>query len=383
MLFKEVIGHKDLKSQLIQSVKDGRISHAQLFLGAEGSGNLALALAYTQYIFCADRKEDDSCNECPSCNKIAKLVHPDLHFSFPFIRSGKDKETADTFVRQFREAVLANPYLNLLSWYESLGQQDKQGLINVNESQRIIEKLSLKSFEGGYKVYLIWMPEKLNGPAANKLLKTIEEPPNKTIIILVANDSEQIIPTILSRTQLTKLNRLDDLDLAQGLIDEFETENQLASNLAVMSEGNYNLARDLALHAGESNENFVLFRDWMRLCFKKDIKGVSKWVDSTARIGRVKQKDFLKYALHMVRQCALFNYGVEELVKIKGEERVFMQKFSPFINNENLEDYIELFTEARQNIDRNANAKILFTDLSYKLLVFLKAANQKIARSKA
>lgn len=380
MLFKEVIGHKGVKEKLIRSVNEGRISHAQLFLGPEGSGNLAIALAYIQYIYCENRKEDDACGECSSCKKIKSLSHPDLHFSFPFIKSGKEGETSDNFVIEFRKAVLENPYLNLLNWYDYLGNQDKQGIISVKESELINKKLSLKSFEGGYKTYVIWMPERLNNAAANKLLKIIEEPPEKTIIILIANDSEQILPTILSRTQLVKLARLSDEEIAEGLINEFETEHQLAGNLASMSEGNYFHARSLALEAGENNENFLLFRDWMRLCFKKDIQGVSKWVDDISKIGRARQKDFLKYALHLVRQCSLLNYGVEELVTLKGDERVFMQKFAPYINHLNLEDYISLFNEARNHIDRNANGRILFTDLSYRVLMFLKEANQLIAK---
>lgn len=380
MLFKEVIGHKEVKESLIRSINEGRISHAQLFLGSEGSGNLAMALAYVQYIYCENKLESDSCGICASCRKIESLIHPDLHFSFPFIKAGKDGETSDNFINHFREAIIGNPYINLLNWYDYLGNQDKQGIISVKESAQIIKKLSLKSFEGGYKTYILWMPEKLNASAANKLLKTIEEPPEKTIIILVANDSEQIIPTILSRTQLVKLAPLKDEEVAEGLIEEFETEHQLAANLASMSEGNYFLARSLALKAGENNENFVFFRDWMRLCFKKDIKGVSTWVDDMSRIGRARQKDFLKYSLHLIRQCSLSNYGVEDLVTLKGDERVFMQKFALFVNHTNLEEYIYLFEEARKHIDRNANARILFTDLSYRVLMFLKDANLLIKK---
>jgi len=380
MLFKEVIGHKELKASLIQSVSDGRISHAQLFLGSEGSGNLALALAYIQYIYCENKGEEDSCGVCPSCRKIQHLSHPDLHFSFPVIKAGKEGETADEFITEFRKAIIDNPYINLLNWYEYLGNQNKQGIISVKESNHIIKKLSLKSFEGGFKSYLIWMPENLNSAAANKLLKTIEEPPEKTIIILVANDSEQIIPTILSRTQLVKLARLSNAEIAEGLIEAFETEKQLAENLAAMSEGNYFQARNLALNAGENNENFIYFRNWMRLCFKKDIKGVSNWVDDMAKIGRAQQKDFLKFALHLLRQCALNNYNVEGLITIKGDERVFMQNFAPYINHLNFEDYITLFSEAQFHIDRNANAKILFTDLSYQLLVLLKAAADQLKK---
>lgn len=381
MQFKEVIGHNEIKTSLIHAVNEGRISHAQLFLGPEGSGNLAMALAYVQYVYCENKGESDSCGICSSCKKIEQLSHPDLHFSFPFIKVGKDGETSDDYIKKFREAIIKNPFINLLNWYDYLGNQDKQGIISVKESVLIIKKLSLKSFEGGYKTYIIWMPEKLNNAAASKLLKTIEEPPDKTIIILVANDSEQILPTILSRTQLVKLAPLHDNEVAEGLISEFEMEQQLAENLAAMAEGNFFKARSLALQSGESNENFIVFREWMRLCFKKDIKGVSKWVDEISKIGRAKQKDFLKYALHLIRQCSLLNYGVDDLLTIKGDERVFMQKFAPFVNHLNLEDYISLFNEARNHIDRNANARILFTDLSYRLLMILKSANQELKKT--
>jgi DNA polymerase-3 subunit delta' len=382
MKFSEVIGHNEVKESLIRSVEEGRISHAQLFLGPEGSGNLGMALAYVQYIYCENKSSNDSCGECPSCRKIGQLSHPDLHFSFPFIKMGKEGETADNFVIRFREAVIENPYLNLLSWYDYLGNQDKQGLISVKESVQIIKKLSLKSFEGGFKTYIIWMPEKLNTSAASKLLKTIEEPPEKTIIILVANDSDQLLPTIISRTQLVKLAPLSEEEVAQGLIDKFEMESQLAENLAAMSEGNFFHAKSLAIQAGEDNDNFIIFRDWMRLCFKKDIKGVSNWVDDISKIGRSRQKDFLTYALHIVRQCSMLNYGAEELLTIKGDERVFMQKFAPFINHHNLQEYIQLFSEAGYHIDRNANGRILFTDISYRLLMLLKSANQEIKKVK-
>ena len=375
MLFRSVIGHQEIKDKLIKSIKNGRISHAQLFLGPEGSGNLAMALAYVQYLFCEDRKEDDSCGVCSSCLKISKLAHPDLHFSFPFIAKKKD-DISNNYIDPFREAVLDNPYLNQINWYSQLGEEKKQGIINVAESAEISKKLSLKAYEGGYKVSLIWTSENLNISAANKLLKLLEEPPDKTVIILVANESERMLKTILSRTQLVKIPRLSNEEITNGLIDKFEMEHDLAENLAAMSDGNYFMARENALNVGSSNENFELFRDWMRLCFKKDIKGVTQWVQKVAVIGREKQKHFLTYGLHLIRQCAVLNYGAENLVNMGGDERVFMQKFSPFITHQNLKDYISAFDLAYQHIQRNANPRILFTDLSFEVLIMLNSVEK-------
>lgn len=375
MLFRSVIGHKYIKDKLIKAVKIGRISHAQLFLGPEGSGNLAMALAYVQYLFCEDRNEDDSCGVCPSCLKNSKLAHPDLHFSFPFIAKKKE-DISSNYINQFRDAVLKDPYLNLMKWYAELGEEKKQGIINVYESAEVSKKLSLKSYEGGYKVSLIWMSENLNIPAANKLLKILEEPPDKTVIILVANEPEKMLKTILSRTQLMKIPRLSNEEITNGLINNFEMEHDLAENLAAMSDGNYLIARENALNVGSSNENFELFKDWMRLCFKKDIKGVTLWVQKTATIGREKQKHFLTYGLHLIRQCAVLNYGAENLVNMGGDERVFMQKFSPFITHKNLQEYISAFNLAYQHIQRNANPRILFTDLSFEVLIMLNSVEK-------
>ena len=375
MLFRSVIGHQEIKDKLLKSVKNGRISHAQLFLGPEGSGNLPMALAYVQYLFCEDRNEGDSCGVCPPCLKNAKLIHPDVHFSFPFIAKKKE-DISNNYMNEFRDAAFKDPYLNLIKWYTELGEDKKQGIINVYESAEISKKLSLKAYEGGYKVSLIWMPENLNIPAANKLLKILEEPPDKTIIILVANESEKMLKTILSRTQLVKIPRLSNEEIKSGLIEKFEMEHNLAENLAAMSDGNYLIARENALNVGSSNENFELFRDWMRLCFKKDIKGVTKWVQNIATIGREKQKHFLTYGLHLIRQCAVLNYGAENLVNMGGDERVFMQKFSPFITHKNLQNYITAFNLAYQHIQRNANPRILFTDLSFEVLIMLNSKGE-------
>ena len=246
----------------------------------------------------------------------------------------------------------------------------------VSKTGEISKKLAIKSYEGGYKVSLIWMPENFIIAAANKLLKILEEPPDNTVIILVAHEQEKMLKTILSRTQLVLVPRLSDLEIKQGLISKFEMEKDLAENLAAVSDGNYLMARESALNVQNINENFELFRDWMRLCFKKDIKGVTGWVQKIAIIGREKQKHFLNYGLHLVRQCAVLNYGAENLVNMGGDERVFMQKFAPFVTHNNLQQYIEAFNLAHQHIERNANPRILFTDLSFEVLIMLNSAGK-------
>lgn len=373
MLFKTVIGHQLIKEKLIGSIQQGRIGHAQLFLGAEGSGNLAMALAYLQYLFCHNPQEKDACGVCPSCLKAEKLVHPDIHFSFPFFAKN-NKDFANNYVDTFREAVLNDPYLSAFSWFTTLGSESKQGLINVMESSEISRKLQLKSYEGGFKAALIWLPEYLNIQAANKLLKLLEEPPDHTVILLVTSKHEQLIPTLRSRTQLVKLPRLTNLEIKNGLIRKFEMEHELAENLAAISDGNFFIAQEQAKNLSDQNENFLLFREWMRFCFKKDIKGVSQWVQKIGAMGRERQKHFLAYALHLTRQCALLNYDSESLVTMGGEERVFMYKFAPFVTHINLQQYVENYNLAILHIERNANPRILFTDLSFQILVLL---NQK------
>lgn len=375
MLFRSVIGHTDIKNKLIRSVNNGRISHAQLFLGPEGSGNLAMALAYIQYLFCENRGENDACGTCTNCIKVAKMEHPDVHFSFPFFAKNT-KDTASNYVKPFRKAILQDPYLNTVKWFASLEKENKQGIINVSEIADFTRKLTLKSYEGGFKVGLIWMPENMNDTAAHKILKTLEEPPPQTVIILVANDQEGLFKTIVSRTQIVVIPRLGNEEIKNGLIDMLEMEPDLAENLAAVSDGNFFLAKEQAQNIGKSNENFELFRDWMRLCFKKDLYNISKWTQKIGGIGREKQKHFLNYALFLIRQCAVLNYGAENLVTMGGDERVFMQRFAPFVTHENLQEYIDEFELAYRHIQQNANARILFTDLSYRILVLLNKAKK-------
>ncbi|MDQ3191562.1 MAG: DNA polymerase III subunit delta [Bacteroidota bacterium] len=375
MLFKEITGQQELKKRLIQSVKGNRISHAQLFLGPEGCGKLALAIAYMQYVNCNNRTEEDSCGICPSCIKYNKLIHPDLHFVFP-VNTSKENTgivKSDTYLSKWRSSLIEDPYLSLNGWYETMGIENKQGVINVNDSAEIVKKLSLKSYEADYKVMIIWMAEKMNIAAANKLLKILEEPPDKTIFILIAEQHELLPPTITSRTQLIKVKKIKDSDLIERLLQKHELTQEKAAQVAFLADGNSVMAKKLMQENG--NEDFFtsFFIQWMRISFGVNVPEAMEWVNSIATVGREKQKDFISYSLQMTRECMLSNYAPgNNLNKANGSEAAFLQKFSPFIHGGNCLQITEELTKAAMHIERNANPRILFLDLSLRMMKLLK-----------
>ena len=372
MQFKDVIAHEAEKRHLIHTVQENRISHAQMFLGPAGSGTVPLAIAYAQYILCQNKQENDSCGTCASCAKIQKHNHPDLHFSFP-VHLSKERhiDTSDNVLVDWREIIDENPYFGIDDWNAKLGNENKQGVIGVKESQNIVSKISLKSFEGGYKILIIWLPELMNGPASNKLLKFIEEPPDKTLFLLVAEDQEQIITTIRSRTQIVKLPRLKEKEIAAYL----ETEKGISANdsiiIAHLAEGDLGKAFHLISEQTEANFNFENFVNWMRLCYQRNIAKSIDWVDLIAASGRENQKSFLMFCLNMFRQCIIGHYAGSELVVLTDEQNAFLSKFSPFINSKNIVGLTTAFNEGHYHIERNANAKILFLDLSIKTFSLL------------
>jgi DNA polymerase-3 subunit delta' len=368
MQFSEIVGQHEVKEYLLKSVKDGRISHAQLFLGNEGSGNLALALAYAQYISCENKLENDSCGECSACRKYAKLIHPDLHFSYPFFAKHKD-DTAITFIEEWREAFLANPYLNLDEWRNQLDAENKQANINIAECHQIIKKLSLKPFEGEYKVLIMWLPEYLD-KEGNTLLKIIEEPPQKTLFLLVAQNQDQILNTILSRTQLVKVNRLKDNYIEDYLSEKFSLEQERAQLIAYLSEGNMNMA--LSLLKEEINNNFSLFSDWLRMCFTNKGVQIVDFVEIAAKLGRENQKNLLRYGMNLLRECLVVLSGAADLVHLPKLEKEFVANFSKTINLSKAEGMYNELEKAHYHIERNANPKILFLDVSLQIVRILK-----------
>ncbi|SKB71361.1 DNA polymerase-3 subunit delta' [Sphingobacterium nematocida] len=370
MQFKEIVGQKSIKSHLINSVKNNRVSHAQLFLGPEGSGSLALALAYAQYINCENKNEDDSCGACPSCRKYEKLIHPDLHFSYPFFAKGKE-ETATTYMDEWRKAFLTNPYLGLSFWREQLDSGNKQANINIAEAHDIIKKLSLKSFESEYKVLIMWLPEYLD-TQGNALLKLIEEPPAKTLFLLVAENQDKIINTIISRTQLIKINKLHHDEMKNYLIEDRGIDTNKAKEIAFIADGNVQEALNLIHQHGE-NETFSILVQWLRCIVTDNGKEIiSLTEDKLSKLGRENQKSFLLYAINMMRQIILMQQGLRNLVFLQEEEFAFVEKFSGLFQFEQLEEAINILEKSHYGIERNGNAKILFLDLSLQLVLLFK-----------
>ncbi|HET6245541.1 MAG: DNA polymerase III subunit delta [Bacteroidetes bacterium] len=375
MLFKDIIGQQELKNRLIQSVKSNRISHGQLFIGPEGCGKLALAIAYMQYVNCLVRTDEDSCGICSSCIKYNKLIHPDLHFIFP-VNTSKENTGAvisDTYLGKWRASIYNDPYLSLNEWYETMGIENKQGVINVNDSTEVIKKLSLKSYEADYKVMIIWMVEKMNTAASNKLLKILEEPPDKTVFILISEQFEQLLPTITSRTQLIKVKKIKDSDLIAWLLKNPDVSKEKASQVAFLADGNRITAKKLMQENAEDDIFTSLFIQWMRISFGVNIPEAIEWTSTIATAGREKQKNFIHYSLQMIRECMLMNYAAgKNLNKANGSEAAFLQKFSPFIHGGNCLQITEELTKAAQHIERNANGRILFLDLSLRMMKLLK-----------
>ncbi len=366
MKFAEVSGQQKTKTGLIQAVNQSTIPHAQLFTGPKGAGSYALALAYAQFIACENRLADDSCGVCNSCKRMSELLHPDQHFSFPFLIADK-KETSDAYISEWREMILAKKgYFSHEEWVEAINGESKNLLINVNEALALSSKLWLKSFSGGYKFMFIYEPESMHESAANKLLKLIEEPPQQTIILLISEKPENILLTIRSRTQLVRLEPLVDDIIAQRLIADYSIDQGGAEGIARIVNGD--LARAMLIASkGNQNQWFAQFRDWMRICYSADMMKLLPWVDEMNTHGREEHRNFLSYALELIRQCLSGNYTDGELQRFSPEELKFAQGFGPFINHFNAAELLNIFQKASRDIRGNLNAKLVFFDLSVQI----------------
>jgi DNA polymerase-3 subunit delta' len=366
--FEEVIGNQKLKSHLINEVKAERVSHAQMLLGPTGSGKLPLAAAFAQYLLCDNPSDTDSCGECPHCQKSQSLTHPDIHFVFPVVSSKKDKvSSSDDRRSEWNEMLLRKKYFNLNSWQEELDELGKKAIINVEESRQILKKLALKSYSDKYKIMIIWLPEKMNATAANKLLKLLEEPPEQTIFLLVCDDVEFMLPTIISRTQIINVSALSHDDVASYIESSHGVDAAVASSIAGLSQGDVVEAIEAVQGDHSQHAYFELFVKLMRSAYAanpNDLLGVSEEV---AALDKEKQKNFVKYGLHIFRESIILNYMKDQLLNLKAEEKAFLAKFARFINNKNISDLMNEFNLAHYHLERNANAKILFTDLVIKL----------------
>tara|TARA_R110002072_G_scaffold303134_1_gene495196 strand:+ start:23918 stop:25030 length:1113 start_codon:yes stop_codon:yes gene_type:complete len=370
MLFKSVVGQEKIINHLLEEVNNEKISHAQLFLGKPGHGGLPLALAFAQYVFCEDKKEKDSCGVCPACLKIKKLEHPDLHFSFPTSQS--ISKTSNPLLTDWRDQIKENPYFNLNTWLKRTDPKERKPIISVLESQEIIKKLTLKSFEGGYKMMIIWMPEEMNPQCANKLLKILEEPPTKTIFILIAQSQDYMLQTILSRTQKVVLPKLEWNEITEHL------KNKLGKTPSdsVLSRAEGDLIEAIEL-ANENDDDAVYsqsFIQLMRVCYKKNVLDMITWAEDIAKTNKENQKQFLKYAIHMFRQSLLRNYTGDTLTRVSPSEDAFLENFAKFITGNNIQNMTESFSDSVYYIERNANSKILFTNLCFQVMRHIHAA---------
>ncbi|HEX8268549.1 MAG TPA: DNA polymerase III subunit [Flavobacterium sp.] len=375
MQFSQILGQEHIKNHLVRSASSGRIPHAQLFVGPEGSGALALAIAYSQFILCQNSGDENSGGN-EACNlKFEHLAHPDLHFIYPSVTTEgvKTKPKSGDFTTEWREFLTENPYGGLFDWYRVLGVQNKQGEIRVEDAQEILKLLSLKSYEGGYKVTIIWMADKMNISASNKLLKLLEEPSDKTIFILITENEEDILQTIRSRCQVLHFNALPETVIADALVSRERMVPREALLLARQSQGNFNKALHLLHGDGEELPFEEWFVQWVRAAFRAKgnaaaINDLIAWSDQIASLGRETQKKFLHFCIDMFRQALLLNYQSPALVYFEPKvDRFKLENFAAFVNGSNINDIFKELSDAVYHIERNGNAKIILTDLSIKL----------------
>jgi len=383
VLFREIIGQEATKQQLRQAVREGRIPHAQLFTGISGIGKLQLVLAYAQYLNCPHRTESDSCGTCPTCLQFEKLQHPDLHFVFPIVKTDAG-DTCDAFLEPWREIILTKHYFDLEDWHEALGVETKQSMIYEKESGEILRKLSLKAYGEGYKVMIIWQPEKMNATSANKLLKILEEPAPKTVFLMVSEHPEQLLATIQSRVQTIQVPRLETETIAEALQQRGLNATQ-AIDIARIANGSYLAALKKADESEENQQELrdfiALFRDAYTVGVLRDpekkyesLKRLRQWSLDMAdsKVGRERQKHFLQYAQQQIRENYIRNLAQPELNYQMEAERQFSAKFAPFIHDGNVEDIMNQLELAERQIEQNGNAKMIFFDLCLQMIVLIK-----------
>lgn len=368
MFFRDVVGQDEAKKKLIHEVHEGRIAHAQIFYGPQGVGKMPLAIAYTRFIHCTNRQENDACGTCPSCIKFNKLVHPDAHFAFPTVK----KKTSDTYLPEWRNLVLTSPYFSFDHWLAAMKSENAQAIIYAEESDDILRKLSLKSAESEYKTMIVWLPEKMNVVCANKLLKLFEEPPKNTVLILVSNAPDMVLGTLMSRAQHFPVRRIEEADMARALEEKYGVQPAHSKNIAHIANGSYTKALE-EIHLNEEHQKFFdLFVNLMRLSYQRKIKEMKAWSETVAEMGREKQKSFLEYCQRLVRENFIYNLGDARMNYMTMDEQAFATRFAPFINVRNVMTIMNELAEAEKHIQQNVNARMVFFDFSLKMIVALK-----------
>jgi DNA polymerase III subunit delta' len=371
MNFSDIPGQSAVIDRLRSSVIEQRVSHAMLFYGPEGSGKFGIALAFARYVSCENRNETDACGKCPSCVKYDKLVHPDLHFAFPVVKKKNVSEpVSDLFLPQWREMILHSPWFSLSQWTEAMDVVNEQTSIFVAEAGEIVRKLSLKTFESDYKVMVIWLPEKMNAETANKLLKMIEEPPEKTLFLLVSEEDDKLLPTIVSRCQPVRIPSISREEMALFLSDKYNINIERAREIAGIANGNMVRAIELARDSDSTSQHLDRFKTLMRVAWSRDMQAVIAWSEETAALGRERQKNFLTYSLRLIRENFIMNFEGKEkgLVYLTANEAAFASNFHPFINEKNISCFDKEFNLAYAHVESNGNTKMIFLDLALKTM---------------
>lgn len=365
MTLSNIPGLQSVKEKLLRTIESGKIAHAQLFSGPQGSANLSLALAYAALLNCTNRIDVDACGECASCQKIQKSIHPDLHFVFP-VSSAKNKTgkdvVSDSFIKEWRTFIHQNPYGGPYEWSLEFGGENKQLNISKEESRNIIKKLSLKAFEGEYKIMIIWLAEYLHPTAANALLKLLEEPPEKTVFLLVTYDHEQIIGTILSRVQLLKIRPFNKGEISNYLVEKHGLTSDRAMQIANISSGDMNHA--IKLIDEVEDDSHQLFQEWMRLCFSNNQTKMVEWAENFSKSNKINQKGLFQYGLTILRESLLMQNDAAEAVTLTESESLFVSKFSKTLSLNKIEKLYNNLNTALYHLERNGNAKIIFLDTS-------------------
>lgn len=377
MKFSEVIGQEDAKQRLVQLVKEERLPHALMLCGPAGCGKLSLALAFASYLLCEKHEgHDDACDSCKQCAMLHKWEHPDLHFSYPVIRptgtSGEHKMSSEDFSAQWREMLRKSTYVTIDQWLAAMDAGNQQAQMGVGESDLLLRKLSMKSSQGGYKVSVIWLPERMNVECANKLLKLLEEPPLQTVFIMVCEEPEHLLDTIKSRTQRIDIKRIVTPAIEEALVRLRGVDTGLAHRLARVANGSWVKAME-ELNTGNENRLFLdMFIMLMRLAYMRNIKDLKKWSESVASYGREKQRRMLSYFARMIRENFVYNFHNPELNYMTQEEENFSKNFARFVNEGNVVDISDLIAVSMRDIGQNANAKIIFFDFALKMIMLLK-----------
>lgn len=346
-----------------------------MFYGSEGTGTVALSLAFARYILCVNRTDGDACGACASCIKMNKLAHPDLHFFFPSAPNQEHKKEVSSklFVNQWRELLLDTPYFSYFQWLQKLGVENKQAIINAEDCNDIIRVLGMKSYESPYRIIYIYMVDKLYYSAAPKILKILEEPPQNTIFLMMSDNKDRILNTILSRTQIMRIPPPGEEEIAGGLTEKFGIEPKKAREASFLADGSVSDALKYCYRDEEQMADLESFRSWMLACFRNKQDDIIDWVNDIATAGREKQRSFFLYGLNIFRMCLLQNYDAETLIRTGEQERAFIKKFARYVNHRNIIQIVEAFNLAIVHLDRNANARILFSDLSFRVHSLMRA----------